>query len=138
MTKKEYKKITKKDIEYYEKNGGAVIQSEQERAVILAERVKLLFSFCADLIPDKDLLKKVLKQAQDRQSFALSAAPILGAFGMDYEEHEIEARIRKERADALLNLITTLEKTEKDRAEFKEKQAEKQKGAEQLRRILGA
>jgi hypothetical protein len=111
---------------------------EQERAVILAERVKLLFGFCADLIPDKDLLEKVLKQAQDRQSFAISAAPILGAFGEDYEEHEIEARIRKERADALLNLIKTLEKTEKDRLEFKEKQMAKRKGTEQLRRILGA
>jgi hypothetical protein len=59
---------------------------KKERAVILAERVKLLFGFCADLIPDKDLLKEVMEVSGKRENNALSMAPILGAMGMDYEE----------------------------------------------------
>lgn len=114
-----------------------VREIKKERVVILAEKIKLLFGFIADLIKDKDLLKETLGVCEDRQNFAVSAAPILGAFGMDYEEQEFESGMRKERVEALLNLVEVLEKTEKDQLEFQEKQAAKIKGREQLKKILG-
>lgn len=110
---------------------------KKEHVAILAEKIKLLFGFCADLIKDKDLLKETLGLCEDRQSFAVSAAPILGAFGMDYEEPEFEAGMRKKRAKALLDLIEALEETEKERLEFQAKQKAKAKGRDQLRKILG-
>ena len=112
-------------------------EDNKERKIILAEKVRLLFGFCADLIKEKDLLEEVLNVCDDRQSFAVSAAPILGAFGIDYEEQEFELGLRKKRAEALLNLIKILEETEKERLEFQIKQKAKFKGRAQLKKILG-
>jgi len=110
---------------------------ELERATLLAERVKLLFQFCADLFDDIDLLEKVLEQSNKKKSFALSAAPLLGAVGMDYEAEEFDADLHARRAKALLGLIKTLKQTEEDRAEFAKKQVSKMEAQAQLRRILG-
>jgi len=110
---------------------------ELERATLLAERVKLLFQFCADLFDDIDLLEKVLEQSNKKKSFALSAAPLLGAVGMDYKEEEFDADLHARRAKALLSLIKTLKQTEEDRAEFAKKQVSKMEAQAQLRRILG-
>ena len=78
---------------------------KKERVMILAEKIKLLFGFCADLIPDKDLIYEADGALQGKESRALAMAPILGAFGVDYEEVEFEARFKKERASALYHLI---------------------------------
>ena len=48
--------------------------------------VKLLFGFCAELIPDKEMLKETYDLASNRQSMSVSMAPILGAFGQNYED----------------------------------------------------
>ncbi len=53
---------------------------------MIAERVKLLWLFLAELIPHKQILKDVVEKTSERSSMALSIAPILGAFGQDYEE----------------------------------------------------
>jgi len=111
--------------------------TNQEQAIILAEKVKLLFGFCIDLRADKEMLKEVLQVCEDRQSFSASAAPLLGAFGVDYEEKELEVRIRAERADALIKLIETLERTEEERIEFLNKQEKIKEGRKQLLKILG-
>jgi hypothetical protein len=56
---------------------------KKEQAIILAEKVRLLFGFYADLIPDKDLVNEVTGSLREKQSNALTMAPILGAFGMN-------------------------------------------------------
>ncbi len=111
---------------------------KKERALILAERVKLLFGFCADLIPDKELLEEVMNLSGKRTSDVLSMAPILGAFGQDYKEVHFEAEVKARRAKALYDLINTLDETEKEREEFRKKQESKQAGLETIKKILGA
>lgn len=110
---------------------------DKERVEMLAERIKLLFSFAYDLLQFKDILEEAVKHCGERESFALSAAPLLGAFGMDYEEKEFEAGLEGKRAKALLNLIEVLEETEKERLEFLEKQTRIAKGRDQLRKMFG-
>lgn len=126
------KKKTAQEIRIEENN-----LNEKARIDILAERIKLLFGFCAELIKDKDLVKKVLEVSEKRRDFALSGAPILGAFGIDYEEREVDAKLHAERAKALLNLLETLERTETERAEFSNKQIEIAKNRKQIESILG-
>lgn len=112
-------------------------REKQERILMLAERVRLLFSFCADLIPDRDLIKETAKLAADRQSNALAMAPILGAAGLDYEVAEQSAKMHKERAEALYNLLEVLYRTEVERAEFACTQDKKKKGRADLAKMLG-
>jgi len=45
--------------------------------LILAERIKLLFGFMADLIPDKDLIHKAAGNLSQMQNNALTLAPLL-------------------------------------------------------------
>jgi hypothetical protein len=97
------------------------MSEEQERIEVVAERIKLLFGFCGELLKDRDLVERALDLAQSRASLALSAAPILGAVGLDYEERHTEAQINAFRAATLLNLLNVLEETEKRRRESKEK-----------------
>lgn len=94
---------------------------EQSRILILAERTNLLFGFCADLIPDIDLLEKAAKVAGDRESMAMSAAPLLGAAGMDYEQVNFEWSLRRRRSEALANLLKILRDTEAEREERTQK-----------------
>lgn len=113
------------------------MKKEEERIHELAGKIMTLWPFISMLIPDKDLIQRAAKGAGDRASFAASAAPILGAFGMDYEEKEFEANLHRRRAEALFNLVDTLDQTEKERAEFVAKQQEKAKGRAMLSKILG-
>jgi len=83
------------------------------------------------------LLKDVAKGASERSSMALTMAPILGAFGQDYEVVYAQKEIERKRAKALYELIKTLDDTEKERAEFAEKQVAKQEGLAQLHKALG-
>lgn len=110
---------------------------KKARAIQVAEQVKLLFTFCMMIAQDKDLLEEVEQMATERASFALSAAPVLGALGMDYEEHELEASVRVTRTKALLNLIKALEDTEQARVDFAKKQASIASARAQLGGILG-
>lgn len=104
---------------------------------LLAERVRLLFSFCAELIPDKERIKAGLDYANDRASTAMAAAPILGAFGQDYEEVHFEANVRARRAKAIYDLVSVLDETEKERAEFRRAKANKKAGLAELMTHLG-
>lgn len=107
------------------------------RVIVLAERVKLLFGFCAELIPDKDLLKETASVAEDRIGTAMAMAPIIGAYGMDSEVAEFNARLHSRRAKALFELINVLDETEKERLEFKEKQKNKAQGRADIARMFG-
>ncbi len=109
----------------------------KNKAIELAEKVKLLFGFCADLIQDKEMLKETYDLASNRQSMSVSMAPILGAFGQNYEDVENEARIRKERAKALYELIDTLDRTEKERMDYEIKKKNRAEGLAQIHRALG-
>jgi hypothetical protein len=113
------------------------MEDERERIKILAERIKLLFGFCGDLIKDKDLGERVLKLSSSRAEFALSAAPILGAFGLDYEAKNFEAALHAKRAKALLNLLEVLESTENERVEFHEREKRRANGRAELMKTLG-
>ena len=94
---------------------------EQGRILILAQRTNLLFGFCAELIPDIDLLEKAAKVAGDRESMAMSAAPLLEAAGRDYEQVNFEWGLRRRRSEALANLLKVLRDTEVERAERTQK-----------------
>lgn len=110
--------------------------AEQERILVLAERVKLLFMFCSDMIGDLDLLERVLNESFKRNSMATSGAVILGALGVDSEEAEMDAQLHIKRTEALIALITTLRDTETDRMKFKATKAEREANAAKLRQFL--
>jgi hypothetical protein len=97
---------------------------ENEKAEQLAEKIKVLFGFCASFIPEMDLLKETLTGVHDKENFTMSAAPLLGAFGVDYEQKNWEWRMKRERAEALINLIEVLDRTEKERVEMNQKKAD--------------
>ncbi len=111
--------------------------TDKYRAEELAVKLGLLFDFCSVLIPYKDLIKKTADLCADKESTAVSAAVIFGAFGQDYRAVETEARIRKERAEAIFNLIDTLERTERERAEYRIEQKNKQAGLAVFNRAFG-
>jgi len=113
---------------------------QQERRIeaeMVAGRVKLLWGFLADLISHLPMLKDVAEGASERSSMALSMAPILGAFGQDYEAVHTQKEIERKRAEALYELIKVLDDTEKERAEFAKKQEAKKEGLAQLHKALG-
>lgn len=113
-------------------------EAEEEIEIhILAERIKLLFGFCAELIPSLPLLKKVAVKTNGRVSTSMAIAPIMGAMGMDWEEKQFYVELEARRADALYNLVLVLDETEKDRVKFLEAQAKKREGQEVIKRILG-
>jgi len=112
-------------------------QERQIEAEMVAERVKLLWGFLADLIPHLPMLKDVVEGASKRSSMTLSMAPILGAFGQDYEVVHAQKEIERKRAKALYELIKTLDDTEKERAEFAKKQEAKKEVLAQLHKALG-
>jgi len=103
------------------------MEPEKERIEIIAERINILFGFCGDLIKNKVLVEGVLKLSSSREEFALSAAPILGAFGLDYNAESFEPSPQAKLA-ALLNLLEVLETTENERAEYREKETSRVKG----------
>jgi len=107
------------------------------RCLAVAEQVKLLFGFCAQLIPDKEIIKKTFDMAAERQQNALALAPVIGAFGRDYREAEVKARTTAERAEALYNLIDCLERTENEMQEYKASAASNNEQATELFRSLG-
>ena len=113
---------------------------EQERRIeaeIVAERIKLLWVFLADFIPHLPMLKDVVEGASKHSSMVLTIAPILDAFGQDYEIVHAQKEIERKRVKALYELIKTLDDTEKERAEFAKKQKAKKKGLIQLHKALG-
>lgn len=115
---------------------GTIDEEKHARAIVAAEQLKLLFVFAGQLIPDIDLLEEVYIQSSDRESHTMALAPVLTAVGVDYEEEHFEAALHRRRAVAVLDLVKVLRDTEAERAEFKLKQANKQKIAAQLRRVL--
>lgn len=110
---------------------------ERERIAMLAEQIKLLFGFAAQMIPDIDLLERVAKLSDDRVSTADAMAPILMAHGMNWEKISMEKRVHAKRAEAVLALIRTLKETEDERIEFQRKHDAGQKGRDELSKILG-
>lgn len=115
----------------------AIDHEKRERVMIVAERVKLLFSFCAEFIQDKDLLKEVLEKADMNVGRVMAMAPIIGAMGGNFEAAEFESRLRRQRAEALFHLIDTIDLTEQRRVEFNMKQENGRKGRAELSKILG-
>ncbi len=94
---------------------------EKSEIEMLATRIELLFGFCKDLFPNIDTLEKAYEGASERASFALSAAPILGAMGQDYEKVNFEWEVKAKRANASVNFLKVLRDTEKERQERKKR-----------------
>lgn len=108
-----------------------------EKSLLVAEQIKQLFMFCGQLIPDLEVLKRLVDRSDETVSRVMAMAPIIEAFGENWEVKEFEAKLRNRRSLALYNLIKTLDDTEKERIEFFKKQGEIQKGRDQLKNILG-
>ena len=106
---------------------------KQERIELLAGKITILFGFCTELISDVDLLKEAFTETAKKADFTISAAPILGAYGMNYEEKNIEWKIKADRAEALINLIEVLDRTEKERAAMRIKKVR----MEEITKLLG-
>jgi hypothetical protein len=117
--------MSKKDIE------------KKERALAVAEKVKVLLMFVADFIPELDLLEEVATKSDDRVSIVMAAAPIIEAFGMSWSDKQFEVELQAKRAKALYNLVKVIKTTEDDRVAHKEKSIKEAAGREQLRRALG-
>lgn len=112
-------------------------QTKEERVLLLAERLKLLFMFCGDLVPDKDLIEEAASNLGEMQSNSQTLAPILTNVGLDWQEAEFDAKLKGKRARALFHLIDTLDKTEKERQEFNEQRQKKKIVREELAKIVG-
>lgn len=91
---------------------------ESVRIQILADRIKMLFGFYVELIPDIDILEKMAQETHSKKGDALSMAPILSAVGIDYEEAELKWSIRNKRSEAILNLVKVLRDTDKEEKKF--------------------
>ena len=109
----------------------------KEHILEVAEQVKLLFGFCAQLIPDKEMIKQTAQMAEERHSGSMAMAPVIGAFGGSWEDAEFDTKLHARRADALYNLINVLDETEKDRAEHETKKVKRSEGLVQIHRALG-
>jgi hypothetical protein len=103
---------------------------------MVAERVQLLFDFCAALIP-YEMLSETLQVANTRASFAVDATPILEAYGREWEVDRFHAELTAKRAKALYQLINVLDTTERERLEFAEKQAAREERRKQIEQLLG-
>ena len=124
MMKKLTLNVNEEDIEDSQEIEQSTGENEEARILLLAERLKMLFGFCADLIPDLDLLERTEAGASERASMAMSAAPILGAMGKDYEEVNFEWEFKSRRAKAIINLLKVLKDTEDERLQRKIKARE--------------
>lgn len=116
------------------------MEETEDKAKIqeVAHKVELLLAFCADLIPDKELIRRAGNRSREIQSFALAAAPLLVAVGENYEAHEMEASIRANRAEAIYHLVNVLDTTEKQRQKFKEENAGKAHARHEILKAMGA
>lgn len=110
---------------------------KRARIEVLAERLKLFLGFAAHFIDDIDLLKEVAEKGSDRASTVMAAAPIIEAFGMDWEEKHFEAELQSKRAAALYNLVKVIKETEDDRIKHQADKVKSAAGRDQLRRALG-
>ena len=111
-------------------------EAKKIKCDILAEKIKTLFMFCADLIKDKELSIDSANFLSKRVERIGSAAVLIEAMGGDYKADEFKAKLQKDRATALYNLINCLESTENKRIEFKKDQANNRKQREVLRNFL--
>lgn len=103
----------------------------------IAERIKLLFGFVAMLIPHKEKLKAIAERTSNNHSRAQALAPVLTAFGEDWEKAEMETALYYKRAEALYNLVDVLDETEKERIEYSEKKKQGGAGRDNLMRSIG-
>ncbi len=77
-----------------------------------------------------------MEGAGERENFTLSAAPVLGAMGLDHEAKHAEWNLRSRRAKALYELVKVLKETEDERAERKNKSQELNPDFEALKQYL--
>ncbi len=110
---------------------------EEIQVQVLAGKIEYLFEFCADLIPFLPLLEKTADGAEEKENLSLSAAPILEAVGINFEEKKAEWELRKKRAQALVNLVKVLQETEVKRLLDKQKSAEKELAKEKIQNLFG-
>lgn len=118
---------------------------KKEEIEMVAEQVKLLFTFAGQLIPKLDILKELEKSSGNMVGHVMSAAPILMATGIDYEQKEMESKLHAKlifigkilRAKALLNLVQVLKDTEDDRVDFNSKQKSRAEARAMLSKHLG-
>lgn len=100
-------------------------EEKRIRVEELASQLELFFQFCVQLIPYMDLLKEAANSLEERESFAVNAAVIIEAVGGDYAKEEFEARSRKERAEAVYNLLEVLQRTENEKIDFRKGEIKK-------------
>ena len=92
--------------------------SKEEQIARVAEQVKVLIGLAAMLIPDKELLLQVANEARQNVEHAETMMRIVGARGGDMDRPVAEAILRSQRAQALYELINTIDRTEQKRQKF--------------------
>jgi hypothetical protein len=91
------------------------MKTEKPDIYEIASLVDVAFHFVSMLIPYLEILEKTNNNAKNKEELSLSAAPLLGAFGVDFDKKEREWRIIRKRGEALVNLVKTLKETELER-----------------------
>ena len=79
--------------------------TDEELATIIEKQLALL----SQLVPYKERIKKVMKEAKKKESYILSGAVIWEALGEDWESKVEKARRAYKRAKALYELLCTLD-----------------------------
>ena len=107
-----------------------------EKSIVLAEGVKLLFSICSHMIPDRELVKEILTYADKKVDIIDAMQPIMGATGMNYEVARLNASISAKRANAVYNLLVVLADTEQEAVEFAKKETLKKRAIAEISKKL--
>ena len=95
-----------------------------DKKIVLSEKIKLLWQFIWSLKPYRDNLETIAEDAEERASFAVSAAA-LNPLGYEVAEKK-HKRVAK-RAKLLVQMLDCLEETDKEvlEAEKEKQQMEK-------------
>lgn len=112
-------------------------QYDKERAEILGPKLNVLIRFANELIEDIDILEDLVEMTQERLSFVSSAEVILAAFGKDTNEIQFKKDCEMQRAEALLNFVKVLQKTEKEMKEFQRENKQRLEASSELDKVLG-
>ena len=91
-----------------------MITKKEREIEFVSITIKEIMKSCRELIAKKEILQEATKTINNMAEFAGSTFPIIGAAGIDAENAEIHASIKAQRMNALLNLVTTIEDTEKE------------------------
>lgn len=105
----------------------------QEEILLVAEKVKILFAFMAELIPQKELIKETFEFASDRASKAAAMAVLIPD---SYEIKQAENLNVARRGECFYQLLCALEEGEQNVLNARKRQGEIKKNRDLLSNLL--